>query len=135
VTPARPPAVSIGLIAATIAAGLALRMVPLGLPCPLVKYGGSMLWAAMLYWIVSALPPFRSPARAGLASVFVAFAVELSQLTHGRALDAFRTTATGALLLGRVFSVRDLLAYTVAISMVAACDNLSRQYVVFSYMR
>ena len=51
----RPIALSIVLMGSTIIAGLTIRFTPLGLPSPIVKYGGSMLWALMIYWIVSAL--------------------------------------------------------------------------------
>ena len=43
------------LAALTICAGLVLRRVPMGLPVLVVKYGGSLLWAAMVYWIAAAL--------------------------------------------------------------------------------
>ena len=53
----RPLAVSLVLLAATVEGGLAIRFVPLGFPPGVMKYGGSILWALMLYWIVSlALP-------------------------------------------------------------------------------
>jgi len=45
----RPLALSALLIGATIAAGLMSRLTPLGLPNAVVKYGGSLLWALMIY--------------------------------------------------------------------------------------
>ena len=47
----RPLTTSLALILATVVAGLVLRLVPLGLPQAMTKYGGSMLWALMIYWI------------------------------------------------------------------------------------
>ena len=45
----------VALLILTIILGLVLRRVPMGLPYVIVKYGGSMLWAMMIYWIVAAL--------------------------------------------------------------------------------
>jgi hypothetical protein len=99
----------------TIICGLVIRFVPLGLPPSVMKYGGSMLWALMIYWMISMLlPTVRISAVALLASVVTA-AVELVKLHHSPAIDAFRVTLPGILLLGRFFSVWDILAYWVAI--------------------
>lgn len=103
------------LIIATVAAGLTIRMAPLGLPNALVKYGGSLLWALMIYWIASSVRPLWPLTRSALASSAVAFCVELFKLYHAPLLDAFRLTVPGKLLLGRVFSIWDLVAYAVAI--------------------
>ena len=75
----RPPPRSILcstlLVVTTIAVGLMLRFVPVGLPVTLTKYGGSMLWAAMIYWIVSSVFPHWPFARAGLLSLAAAASV------------------------------------------------------------
>jgi hypothetical protein len=55
--PSRPLLLSLALMLVTIAAGLTVRFAPLGLPLFVVKYGGSTLWALMVYWIISALLP------------------------------------------------------------------------------
>lgn len=103
------------LIVATIAAGLTLRLVRLGFPSAVVKYGGSILWALMVYWFIMAIRPRWPPTRSALVSSVVALSVELFKLHHAPALDAFRLTLPGKLLLGRVFSSWDLLAYAAAI--------------------
>lgn len=103
------------MIVATIAAGLTIRLAPLGLPNAFVKYGGSLLWALMIYWIVSSVRPLWQLMRGALASIAITFCVELFKLYHTPLLDAFRLTLPGKLLLGRVFSLWDLVAYTVAI--------------------
>jgi hypothetical protein len=118
----RPLALSALLILGTIAAGLTVRMAHLGLPFVVVKYGGSMLWALMIYWIVSSIRPRWSMAQNALAAGAIASAVELFKLYHSPTLDSFRLTLPGALLLGRVFSVWDLLAYSVAITAGALVD-------------
>jgi hypothetical protein len=43
------------LVLGTVACGLLIRFEPLGLPRLVAKYGGSILWALTIYWIVSAL--------------------------------------------------------------------------------
>jgi len=124
---ARPWVHSLGLMAATVAAGLTIRFAPLGLPPLVVKYGGSMLWATMIYWIVSAfLPCWRFPAVALLAGA-LATAVEFFKLCHAPALDAFRLTLPGILLLGRLFSVWDIVAYWLAVCNAALADLAMRR--------
>lgn len=103
------------LIVATIVAGLTIRLAPLGLPNALVKYGGSLLWALMIYWIVSSVRSLWLLTRGALVSCAIALCVELFKLCHAPMLDAFRLTLPGKLLLGRVFSLWDLVAYAVAI--------------------
>jgi hypothetical protein len=113
-------------MAVTVAAGLAIRFAPLGLPPFVVKYGGSALWALMVYWIVSALlPTWRLPA-AVLFAGSVATAVECFKLYHSPAMDAFRHTLPGILLLGRIFSVWDIAVYWLAISAGAFLDQAIR---------
>jgi hypothetical protein len=101
----RPLALSALLFVATIAAGLAIRLAPLGLPNALAKYGGSLLWALMIYWIVSSVRPLWHHMSAALVSSAIAFCVELFKLFHTPLLDALRLTLSGKLLLGRVFSL------------------------------
>jgi Protein of unknown function (DUF2809) len=124
--PPRSVGLSLAVLLVTVAGGLAVRFVPLGLPPVVVKYGGSVLWALMVYWIVSTLlPSWRLPAVALLAGV-IATAVEFVKLYHSRALDAFRLTLPGALLLGRFFSVWDIVAYWFAIFVGAFLDSSIR---------
>jgi hypothetical protein len=114
------------LIVATIAAGLTIRLAPLGMPNALVKYGGSLLWALMIYWIVSSVRPMRPLTRGAIVSSAVALCVELFKLYHAPLLDAFRLTLPGKLLLGRVFSLWDLVAYAVAIIAGVLADHMIR---------
>jgi hypothetical protein len=60
---ARRLTLSFFLMLATIVAGLVIRFAHLGLPSYVVKYGGSMLLALMIYWIaLTVLPTWRIPA-------------------------------------------------------------------------
>lgn len=107
-----------------IALGLSLRLYgrKLGIPVEIVKYGGSVLWGAMLLFIVAALLPPVSRSRVAVFALIAATAVELFKLVHTPWLDGFRLTLTGALLLGRVFSAWDILAYAVGISAAVTID-------------
>ena len=114
---------SLALFLVTVVAGLAVRMAPLGLPWVVVKYGGSMLWAVMIYWVVStALSRWRLPV-VGLIAGAIATGVEFFKLYHSPGMDAFRLTLPGMILLGRFFSVRDIVAYWVAIGLAAWLDG------------
>ena len=112
---ARPVWLSLILIAVTIGAGLALRMAPLGLPRFIVKYGGSAMWALMIYWLVTTLLPSIRIFYAALLAGCIATGVEFFKLYHSPNMDAFRGTLAGMLLLGRYFSIRDIVAYWIAI--------------------
>jgi len=106
-----------------ILAGLALRRYGymIGLPFLIVKYGGSVLWGAMVYLLVALLFVNRRTQLFIIAGTCCfAIAVELLRLVHFPALDAFRDTATGTLLLGRVFSPWNILCYVAGIGMAAA---------------
>ena len=125
--PSRSLLLSLALMLATIATGLAVRFAPLGLPLFVVKYGGSMLWALMVYWIISALLPSRPLLAVALVAGTLATAVEFFKLYHSPTLDAFRLTLPGVLLLGRFFSVWDIGAYWLAIVIGAFVDQRIRR--------
>jgi hypothetical protein len=111
---------------ATVTAGLTIRLVPLGLPPVVVKYGGSVLWALLIYWIISALLPSSRLLAVAFITAALTATIELIKLHHSPALDAFRLTLPGILLLGRFFSLWDILAYLLAISIGALSDKRVR---------
>ena len=53
----------------------------------------------------------------------IAIVVECSRLVHAPWLDAFRLTTAGALLLGRIFSLWNLVAYAVGIALGVWIDR------------
>lgn len=119
---------SLAAAALVIAAGTTLRLTgyEAGLPYVVVKYGGSLLWGAMVYLLVTVALPARR--RLGiLFSLIIAIAVELFRLYHTPWLDAFRLTLAGALLLGRIFSVWNIVAYIAGIAVAAAIAGVRRQ--------
>jgi hypothetical protein len=119
---ARPLRFTALFLCATIVAGLVVRFAHLGLPAFVVKYGGSMLWALMFYWIISALWPAGRILPAALFTGVLTAAIEFFKLVHSPALDGFRLTLPGILLLGRVFSLWDIAAYWLAIAIGAGLD-------------
>jgi hypothetical protein len=111
-----------------IVCGLALRKfgLGLGLPSVLVKYGGSMLWGTMVFFLVAIAAPGQSHRRVALISASLAICVELFRLVHTPWLDDFRLTTWGALLLGRVYSPWNMLAYGVGIMLGMILDRMAR---------
>ncbi|WCS28334.1 DUF2809 domain-containing protein [Methylobacterium sp. NMS14P] len=74
----------------------------------------------MLFLLVAALRPDGWGLRTCLIVAFAAAAIiEGSRLVHTPALDAFRTTLPGQLLLGSIFSQWNLLAYALGIGAAA----------------
>lgn len=110
-----------------IVCGLSLRWYgfPLGLPALVVKYGGSLLWATMVFLLVGVLLPQLTRTQIAAIAAMIALVVEFSRLLHTPWLDAFRLTATGALLLGRIFSLWNLVAYAIGIGVGVWIDWLA----------
>jgi hypothetical protein len=113
------------LCLSVIVCGLALRGFgpQLGLPVFIVKYGGSTLWGAMLFFLVAMAAPNLSRQRIALVAAAIAVGVELFRLVHFPWLDAFRLTLPGALLLGRIFSTWNMLAYGAGIALAVLLDR------------
>jgi Protein of unknown function (DUF2809) len=110
-----------------VAFGLALRGFgfAVGLSSLVVKYGGSMLWATMVFFLVTIAAPNLSRASIAATSAVIAMCVELFRLVHAPWLDAFRLTLPGALLLGRIFSGWNMLAYAIGILLAVVLDRLA----------
>jgi len=126
VAPLRTSLMRAVLALVVIACGLSLRWYgfPLGLPAFVVKYGGSLLWATMVLLLVGVLLPRLTRAQLAAIAMAIAVVVEFSRLVHTPWLDAFRLTITGALLLGRIFSPWNLVAYAIGICFGLWLDRL-----------
>ncbi|WP_043160923.1 DUF2809 domain-containing protein [Bradyrhizobium sp. Ai1a-2] len=109
----------------TIIAGLALRRFGfgMGLPAFVVKYGGSLLWGTMVFFLVAIAAAGWSRRTVALIALAVAVGVELFRLVHTPWLDAFRLATAGALLLGRIFSLWNIVAYAAGILLGVALDR------------
>jgi hypothetical protein len=110
-----------------IGCGLALRHLgySVHLPFVAVKFGGSYLWGAMVYFLLASFSGKSKDFAIAIGALAIALAVEFFRLYHTPWLDAFRVTTAGALLIGRVFSFWNILFYTLGILSAFAID---RQY-------
>jgi hypothetical protein len=95
--------------------GLLCRFVPLGLPYVIVKYGGSFLWAATVYWCIAFIAARLHPSAIAVIAVVISAVVEFIKRVQSRGLDAFRDTFAGKVFLGRHFSYIDIAVYWCAI--------------------
>jgi hypothetical protein len=120
--------VRICLCLLVIACGLALRGFgpSLGLPLPIVKYGGSILWGTMVFLMVAIVARDQPRRNVALIAMAIAVCVELFRLVHTPWLDEFRLTLAGALLLGRVFSLWNMVAYGAGIGLGMALPGGAR---------
>jgi hypothetical protein len=119
--------VRICLCLSIIVCGLAIRRYGLGLGLPpfVVKYGGSLLWGMMAFFLAAIAAQGQSRWSIAVISASVAVCVELFRLVHYPWLDDFRITTAGALLLGRVFSPWNMLAYGVGIALGMLLDRFA----------
>lgn len=86
---------------------------------------GDALWAAMMFWWISALLP-AAPTWARLSIPFtIAAAVETSQAFS--ALDAVRHTQIGHLVLGTDFDPRDFASYAAGVLAAGLADRWLRR--------
>lgn len=112
---------------AAIVGGSTLRLLPLGLPYTIVKYGGSTIWGAMVYAMVAFCAPFIRLRTTILVALSITVLSELFRLYQTPELDAFRRTLAGQLLLGRIFSVWNIVAYAAGIALAVAADGAFRR--------
>ena len=95
--------------------GLVCRFVPIGLPLLIVKYGGSFLWAATVYWFIAFFLSRQRPFALGLVAIVITAAVEFFKRVQSPELDSIRNTFFGKVILGRYFSYRDIAVYWFAV--------------------
>lgn len=111
-----------GLLAGTIALGLATRRVPQLFPEFVAQYGGDTLWAAMVFWLGALAWRRASTGRLALGALAISYVVEVSQLYRAPWIDALRASSLGALVLGQGFLWSDLLCYAVGVVLTAVLD-------------
>ena len=112
---------------ACIGIGLFLRWPALGLPWAVGKYGGSMLWAAMVYFGLRAILPRQRAVLVAIVAAAIAALGELTQLISVPGFDQFRDTLVGHLIFGRTFALEDIVAYWIGIAVAALTDEFSRR--------
>lgn len=118
------------LLVAIVAGGLSLRLFGphAGLPFSIVKYGGSLLWGAMVFFIVALMRPALQRCTVAFMALAIAILVELFRLIHTPWLDDFRLTLAGALLSGRIFSLWNVVAYAAGIASGVWIDRLAEMW-------
>lgn len=111
-------------LAATVVLGLLSRIVAPWLPSWWVLLGDGF-YAMAVYWVfVLVWPRVNVWVMVGVAIAFC-FAIEFTQLYHAPWLDAIRSNFLGALLLGRGFSMEDLMAYAAGGAIAGILDAFS----------
>jgi hypothetical protein len=110
-----------------IAAGLLARRPELGLPWPIAKWTGSVLWGAMVYLLVVLIRPNGNRNASLCIALAIAVLVEFSRLYHADWLDEFRKSTAGGLLLGRLFSPWNIAAYALGIAAGWIADRWLRR--------
>jgi hypothetical protein len=102
-----------------VAAGLTWRLPSLGFSPFVAKHGGSILWGAMVFFLIATIRPTPRIATLAIIAVTLTTTVECSQALHIGWLDAIRRQTFGQLLLGRTFSGWDILTYGIGIACAA----------------
>ncbi len=103
------------LALSTIGVGLAVHWWGGVLPVDARDVLGDALWAMMIAWWIGAAFPRARLQRRGLAALALCWMVEAGQLYRAPAVQQWRGTALGHLVLGSDFDARDLLAYTLGV--------------------
>jgi hypothetical protein len=109
-----------GIAIACIALGLLVRWQGLSLPREIAKYAGSILWAAMVYFLLRAIVLRWSIVVASMVAAVLVALGEATQLISIPWFDALRATTLGHLIFGRTFAVEDIVAYWIGILLAAA---------------
>lgn len=120
----RPTTHGLFLLLATVALGLASRRYPASLPAFLSTYAGDVLWASMVFWLLTLVRPTGEGRRLAAIAFAIAVAVETSQRYHVPWLDALRASTLGALVLGQGFLWSDIVCYAVGVMLAAVLDAM-----------
>lgn len=99
----------------TIAAGLASRHWPQGLPAFLGKYPGDALWSLMVFFGLGAIFRTASSLFLSIGALGFSFGIEVLKLCNAPWLASIRHTRPGHLVFGSVFSAQNLVAYFIGV--------------------
>ena len=114
---------------ATIGTGLFVRLKKAWFPDVVNLYLGDILYAFMMFYIVSFFAIRSNAAVRGGIALAVCFCVEVLQLYQAAWITAIRQTLPGRLILGSGFLWSDLLAYSIGVAAAYLFDKfvISRQ--------
>lgn len=103
------------IIVVTIATGLFIRIKSAWFPSMVNLYLGDILYAFMMFYIVSFVVPQKHINTLALITLTVCFAIEFLQLYRADWIDAIRQTLPGRLVIGSGFLWSDLLVYAIGV--------------------
>ncbi len=95
--------------------GLCSRKLKYFIPDFLNVYLGDALWALMIFMLCGFILQGTKTKIVALMALAFCYLIEISQLYHSNWIDNIRKTTLGGLVLGYVFSWKDLLAYAIGI--------------------
>lgn len=124
--PTRSTTHGLVLLSGTVALGLASRRYPAVLPTFVSTYAGDVLWASMVFWLLTLVRPRGDGRQLAAIAFAIAVAVETSQRYHAPWLDALRASRLGALALGQGFLWSDIACYFVGVLVAAWVDVMLR---------
>ncbi len=110
------------LAVVAIGLGLAVRQPGLGLSPFAAKYGGAVVWAMMVYFLVRAVAPRLPLLASALLAGAIAWGWEATQLIDAEWFDTIRATRWGQLVFGRTFAMEDVIAYWIGIAVAALLE-------------
>lgn len=102
------------LIIIVMILGLLSRKIE-NLPEIISLYSGDILWALMVFLIISFIFNKKSTIFTISWAIIFSYSIEISQLYHAPWIDAIRNTTLGSLILGFGFLWSDLVCYTIGI--------------------
>lgn len=114
------------LLVGTVALGLASRRYPSVLPTFVALYAGDVLWASMVFWVLTLLRPNGEGRHLAAIAFAIAVVVEGSQRYRAPWIDALRASPFGALALGQGFLWSDIVCYLVGVMLAAVIDWMLR---------
>lgn len=111
------------IVILTIITGLVVRSLTAYFYPVVNLYAGDILYAVMMYYIVSFFIPLKKPGIIAPIALFICYAIEFSQLYQSDWINTIRQTLPGRLMLGSGFLYSDLLAYLLGIIIALILDR------------
>jgi len=108
----------------SILLGLASRRYPTAISEFFGKYPGDALWAAMVFFGLGALRPRASTVSIAFLALSTCFVIEALKFYQASWIVGIRHTTLGHLVFGHVFSVQNLVAYTVGVVVALGIEAL-----------
>lgn len=98
-----------------------------GLPKIISLYAGDILWALMIFLIITFIFNNKSTLFNIFIAIIFSYGIEISQLYHAPWIDSIRNTILGGLILGFGFLWSDLICYTIGIFIGGIIEDILRR--------